>query len=97
MMKKQFLFALSFLVLNVFAQKKEITVESIYTGTFRTDKMESLHSMKDGQFYTVYNADRRNRTSSVDKYAYKTLEKVNTIVDSKTLSKFGINELLRRI
>ena len=66
------------------AQKKEIVIEEIWDGTFRTERMNSLNSMN-GNFYTLQNFNRESQSTSVDKYSYATLEKVETIVDSKDL------------
>ncbi|MDT7832297.1 S9 family peptidase [Flavobacteriaceae bacterium S356] len=65
---------------------KEITVEEIWNGAFRTNRMNALNSMN-GDFYSLLNRDRDAGTSSVDKYSYETLEKVVTIVDSKNLKR----------
>jgi len=67
------------------AQNKEITLEEIFKGTFRTQRMDVLHSMKNGKQYSVLNFDRTSRTSSIDIYDYKTLEKVKTVVNSDSL------------
>lgn len=64
------------------AQEKELTLEEIWQGAFRTERMEALHSMKNGQQYSVLNVDRATRNSSIDIYDYKTLQKVNTFVNS---------------
>jgi len=64
------------------AQKKKITLEEIWGGKFRTEGMDVLRSMKNGKQYTVLNVNRNPRGSSLDKYDYKTLEKVETIVAS---------------
>ncbi|WP_372793661.1 S9 family peptidase [Lutibacter sp.] len=66
------------------AQKKEIVIEEIWDGTFRTERMNSLNSMN-GNFYTLQNFNRESQSTSVHKYSYATLEKVETIVDSKDL------------
>ncbi|MFK5958727.1 MAG: S9 family peptidase [Lutibacter sp.] len=66
------------------AQKKNITLEEIWNGTFRTERMNSLNSMN-GDFYTLQNFNKETRSTTVDKYSYATLEKVETIVDSKDL------------
>jgi dipeptidyl-peptidase-4 len=64
---------------------KSISLEDIWQkGTFRTERMNELNPMN-GDFYTLLNANRVSGTTSVDKYAYATLEKVETIVDSKDL------------
>ncbi len=68
------------------AQKKEITLEDIWSnGTFRTEELNSFHSMNIGDFYTILNIDSKTQNTSLDKYDYKTLERIETIVDSKNL------------
>lgn len=67
------------------AQNKDITLEDIWTGTFRTEGMDALHSMKNGQQYSVLNFDRTAGTTSIDVYDYKTLKKVKTLVNSAHL------------
>ena len=63
------------------AQKKDITIDEIWNGTFRTEQMNSLNSMN-GDFYSLQNFNRTTRSSTVDKYSYTTLEKIKTIGDS---------------
>jgi dipeptidyl-peptidase-4 len=70
------------------SQTKEITLEEIWNGTFYAERMNSLNSMN-GDFYAVLNYDRKTRTVYLDKYSYKTLEKVETIVNSGDLE--GLN------
>ncbi len=65
---------------------KNITLEDIWQdGTFRTERMNALNSMK-GDFYTLLDFNRETRSTAVVKYSYQTLEKVSTIVDSKNLA-----------
>ncbi|MEM9000174.1 MAG: S9 family peptidase [Bacteroidota bacterium] len=64
------------------AQKKKITLEDIWGGAFRTERMDVLRSMQNGKQYTVLNFARNPRASSIDKYDYETLTKVETIVSS---------------
>lgn len=66
------------------AQKKDITLNELWDGSFRTQRMNSLNSMN-GDFYTLLNFNNETRSTSVDKYSYKTLEKIESIVDSKNL------------
>ena len=66
------------------AQNKDISLEEIWNGTFRTERMDALHSMKNGQQYSVLNYV--NRASQIDIYDYKTLSKVNTLVSSSDIS-----------
>jgi dipeptidyl-peptidase-4 len=67
------------------AQKKDLTLEKIWNGSFRSERMNELNSMN-GDFYTLLNFNIETRSTSVDKYSYETLEKVGTIVDSKNLN-----------
>jgi len=89
-MKKGILLATIFLIVGfkTIAQNtlktKDITLEEIWNGTFSTKRMNSLNSMN-GDFYAVLDFDRQTRSVSVDKYSYKTLEKVETIVNSANL------------
>ena len=68
------------------AQQKQITLEDIWGGTFSTEGLEVLRSMKDGQHYTVLNSDPGAQTSSIDKYRYSTQEKVATLIATDSLS-----------
>ena len=73
-------------IATVSAQKKDISLEDIWSnGTFRAEYLNSFHSMDIGDFYTILNFDSGTRSTSLDKYDYKTLEKVETIVDSQNL------------
>ena len=68
------------------AQPKAITLEDIWKdGTFRTERMDVLHSLKNGRQYSVLNFDRVTRSTSIEIFDYKTLEKVNTMVSSVNL------------
>ncbi|MGD1946692.1 MAG: S9 family peptidase [Croceivirga sp.] len=84
-MSKQKLFSLLILTVwvtcSVMAQK-QITLDEIWRGKFITEGMDVLRSMKNGKQYTVLNFNRSPRTSSLDKYDYKTLQRVETIVTS---------------
>ncbi|SFR52386.1 S9 family peptidase [Maribacter stanieri] len=86
-MRKTHLFALILLSFSVFtwAQEKQIEISEIYQGAFRTEGMDALRSMKNGTQYTVLNRNRFNQITTVDKYDYKTLNKVSTIVSSADL------------
>ena len=74
-----------FLTTILFAQTKEISLEDIWNGTFRTESMDVLHSMANGQQYSVLDFDRDKRTTAIDIYDYKTLQKVSTLVNSEDL------------
>jgi len=67
----------------VHAQKKDITLEDIWTNdTFRSDYMSSLHSMNVA-YYAVMEYPKSGVV--INKYSYKTLQKTATIVDSKEI------------
>ena len=86
MMHKPWLTILFLSVLPIAtAQEKNITLEDIWNGSFRTERMEVLHSMDNGQQYSVLNFNRFTRSTSVDLYDYKTQSKVQSLVDSKDL------------
>ena len=86
-MKRHYTLLLLFvgLVSLTTAQNQKITLEEIWGGAFRTEGMDVLHSMKNGTQYTVLNFDRSSKSTAIDKYNYKTLEKVETIVTSSEL------------
>ena len=67
------------------AQEKQVTLEEIWGGEFRGEYMDALHSMTDGEHYSVLDFDRASRSTSVNKYNYKTLQKTATLVDSKNI------------
>lgn len=79
----KFSFQICLLITSILsAQTKEITLEAIWNGTFRTERLDALHSMANGQQYSVLNFNRNTRATTIDIYDYKTLEKVNTLVNS---------------
>ncbi|WP_418602846.1 S9 family peptidase [Hwangdonia sp.] len=82
------LFICLFTTLILSAQTKQITLNEIWDGTFSTNSMDVLHSMKNGKQYSVLNFDRYTRSTSIDIYDYKTLKKIKTLVNSS-----DINEL----
>ncbi len=86
MMKKIFLaLFVVFCLSSLEAQQKKISLEEIWSGQFRTEYLDALQSMKNGKQYTILNFNRATRASTVDRYDYETLKKVNTIVSSADL------------
>jgi dipeptidyl-peptidase-4 len=86
---KKFIFSITLFLLSIStikAQNKQVTLEEIWGGNFRTEYMDALHSMKDGEHYSVLDFDQKSNSTSVNKYSYKTLEKTNTLVNSKDLN-----------
>lgn len=77
---------ISFLTTSlIYCQNKQITLEEIWSGTFRTEGMQALHSMKNGKQYSILNFDRQTRNSTIDIYDYKTLQKEITLVSSEEI------------
>ena len=72
---------------SIYAQQKEITLEDIWNGTFRTERMDALHSMKNGKQYSVLNLDRENKSATIDVYDYNTLSKIKTLLNSESNDK----------
>ena len=77
---------------TVTAQQKEITLEDIWGGTFRTQRLDALKSLNNGKEYSVLNYNTSEKVSTVDVYDYKSGEKVRTLVNSNDLK--GINHII---
>ena len=69
----------------VFSQKKDITLEEIWSGSFRTHRLQELRSLANGNQYAVLNFSRSTRSSSIDVYEYVSGEKVKTLINSADL------------
>jgi len=67
---------------NYATGNKNITLEEIWDGTFYAERMNALNSMN-GDFYSLLNNNKKTKSSTVDIYSYKTLEKIKTVVSSK--------------
>ncbi len=74
------------------AQQKNISLQEIWGGAFRTQGLDALHSMNNGKEYAVLNYDRQNKVSTVDVYDYKTGDKVRTLLNTSELK--GINHVI---
>lgn len=74
--------------ISVYSQKN-LTLEEIWSGAFRTKGMDELHSLKKTNQYTVLNFDRNTRTMQIDLYDFATLSKVKTLIDSKDFSELN--------
>lgn len=95
-MKKQLTTALVLLLLStsftLIAQKRNISLQEIWAGEFRTEGMDVLRSLKNGKEYAVLNYDRQIRNSTIDVYDYLSGTKTRTLLDSKNLN--GINYII---
>jgi len=86
-MQKLYILALCCFCLQIElgAQEAQISIDDIYNGAFRTEGLDALRSMNNGKQYTVLNIDRTTGNTTIDKYNYKTLEKLETLVSSADL------------
>ncbi|GAA0872529.1 S9 family peptidase [Gangjinia marincola] len=79
-----------FLITTVtFAQEKELTLEEIWGGVFRQERLQSLRSLDNGKEYVVQESDRATRTMSIEAYSYETGEKTRTILTTADID--GLN------
>ncbi len=76
---------------SVSAQHKEITLEEIYNGSYSTQGLDALRSLKNGREYSVLNYNRESKSSTIDVYDYKSGEKVRTLLNSSDLK--GVNRV----
>ena len=67
------------------SQTDSFSLDQIWDGSFRTQGLTALHSMKNGQQYSVLNFDRATGSTSVDLYDYETFSKVKVIATSETM------------
>ena len=67
------------------AQQKKISLEELWSGAFVTQGMEAIYPLKSGEHYTVLNKDEVTGIVSIDKYDYRSLEKIETVVSSKEI------------
>lgn len=67
---------------SFFGQQK-ITIEEVFGGTFNTNGIVELQSMKNTNQYTVLNFNSASRSMQIDLYDFATLKKVESLIDSK--------------
>lgn len=95
-MKKIFPLGILLLLLCAFspltAQQKNITLDEIWNGAFRTEGLDVLRSLNNGKEYSVLNYDRQTKASTVDVYNYKSGQKVRTLLNSADLK--GIDHII---
>ena len=82
-MKSNQLLTIFLFICTLAVAQQKITVEDIYTGTFRAKGMDELQSLKNTNQYTVLNFDRPTRTMQIDLYDFATLNKIATLIDTK--------------
>ncbi|MEN8138496.1 MAG: S9 family peptidase, partial [Bacteroidota bacterium] len=75
----------SFLLISSFVSAQyKITMEDIWGGKFGEESVDEIHSMNNGEHYTVL--EYGDNGTSIGKYSYSSYKKVSTIVDGADLS-----------
>jgi dipeptidyl-peptidase-4 len=83
-MRKIYLIYLLTFPLALFAQKKKITLENIWkTYDFYPKSVSGFNSMQDGNFYSKI--DEKEENTEINKYSFRSGQKVRTLVNSKNL------------
>lgn len=84
-MKKILLISISILLsLSLFSQKKTVSLENIWkTYDFYPKSVSGFESMQDGNFYTRLDDDEKH--AEINKYSFRSGQKVRTLVNSKDL------------
>lgn len=86
-MKKSVLFFVVIIYSTfVTAQKKQITLEEIWSGAFRTKSIDEIRWLNNDKEYTILNWDSYTNSSTVDLYDYNSNVKKKTIVRSSLLN-----------
>jgi dipeptidyl-peptidase-4 len=65
----------------LFSQQKDFSLEEIWSGAFRTQSLQSLNSLNDGQHYTVLEYDRAARASKIVVYEYLSGQQTKVLID----------------
>lgn len=73
------------------AQQKDISLEEIWGGKFRTQGLDALRSLDNGKEYAVLNRTRGGG-ATVDVYSYNSGEKVRTLINTKDVA--GLDNIL---
>lgn len=69
----------------LFSQKQQITLEEIWKGAFREEYLQSYQPMNNNR-YSLLSVNYSTKSTAIDVYDYATLNKTETIVDSKNLN-----------
>ena len=67
------------------SKKDSFSLAQIWDGSFKTQDLTALHSMKNGKQYSVLNFDRSTGSTSIDLYDYATFSKIKSIASSNTM------------
>ncbi len=69
-----------------FAQDKSFSLTEIWGGAFRTESLQSLHSMNNGTQYSVIERDDLSGHTSIELYDYASGERAKTLISTSFLA-----------
>ncbi len=81
-MKKNSFLWIVLLTFTISFAQKQLTLDEIWSGEFKPEKMDELQVLKNTNQYTVLNYDRVKNSFSLDLYDFATLTKVATLINS---------------
>ncbi len=86
-MKNQYLLFVAFFIatITITAQQKTVSLDAIYSGTFRQSYINELHPMKDGEHYSEFVYDQETNVTKVVARSYTDSEQTQTIVNSAAI------------
>ena len=91
-MKKIYLYTLFFILSNINAQEKNITIDDIWNGVFRPDYLFGLKAMPQSDKYSKIEVNRSKRSYEIGIYDYATRKKVSTAFSTEKYSEVGYFE-----
>ncbi len=88
LIKNAFMHKLLYLFVGIpsvlFSQTQQLTLEAIWKGEFREDYLQSYQPMNNDK-YSLLSFNYDSKSTAIDVYNYATLEKTETLIDSKNL------------
>ena len=82
--KKQVFNLTSLLIIissTLYSQKK-LSLDSLWSGKYNADRLESIRSMKDGKSYTILKNFKDTKTTQIIQFYYKNLKQGIVVLDS---------------
>ena len=81
--KQVFNFTLLLIIISsALYSQKTLSLDSLWSGKYDADRLESIRSMKDGESYTILKKLKETKATQIIQYYYQNLKQWNVIVDS---------------
>ena len=81
--KQVFNFTLLLIIISsALYSQKTLSLDSLWSGKYDADRLESIRSMKDGESYTILKKLKEANTTQIIQYYYQNPKQWNVIVDS---------------